>query len=903
MNIIRLLLKLIFVVSLAFAGLLLLIQRDQWFLQAIETRVVKEFSNAFQCAMRARVKRVNLFVPSIELEDVYVASATTTNKNTPEWHWCCKRYTATSSWLSFVRTGKFVTTMTLTGFEARSTVKETTPAIMSHLNALLFEPSVMPITLRALRVRNGTILLTEMQKELFFTLRFNSNSLFKDAAVKSSVALTMARLYTGDRAYIHCSSGTIHCVTQQDAGKLAITGNGMLTATSDYLPSSAQPYTITGSWKNDQGSCEIHNDQAQIAVTLDKVSDALLAQLKGTIPVQYIAQAADYNSFSSSGLLEVKASANLYDLENSLEGTIAARKLVINSYTVDSIESTFYKKKSLFKGECRATYNQKLTVSGVWQFDQAQEGLQLTAFNNNSIKLPNDFSLKPGASAISVYYNSKTRELSGQAKASLTSAADREYKLKAVLSGTQESATITIQLNNEKIVAKGALNPFKLTEVSYVDSDGVTQGRLTQKGQQLEGSVSLDVIKKVAQMFTALEISGEGSVHIKTRPSSKDLSFSIELVDGTIKIPTVYNVIQKIKALITLDLANRIVTAQQIDVGLHRGAIRCIEATVQFDETGHCSFAHAPCVLQNCFISWQKNLFGIISGSCLATYKQDNALIKGRFIIERSHLKGNLLSDEFAQQTLSTPKSSGFLSSCMLDLTFLTRKPLQVKTSFLEAEALLEGAVQGTVQDPKVTGVVEITKGSLAFPYKPLYITRSKLYISPQDITNPTIELHAYNKVKKFDIMLDISGSLKKPLIIFSSSPALTEEQIITLLFTGSEEAALTAVFPAMIMQTIHNLLFGPAERTGRIQKYIKTLLQRFNYLRIVPSYNDQEGLRASLEVELSDRLRGSIQKNFTMPEDTKIEVEYDLSDEISVRGVKDERGDMGAEIEMRFKF
>jgi hypothetical protein len=106
-----------------------------------------------------------------------------------------------------------------------------------------------------------------------------------------------------------------------------------------------------------------------------------------------------------------------------------------------------------------------------------------------------------------------------------------------------------------------------------------------------------------------------------------------------------------------------------------------------------------------------------------------------------------------------------------------------------------------------------------------------------------------------------------------------------------------------MIMQTIHNLLFGPAEKTGRIQKYIKTLLQKFNYLRIVPSYNDQEGLRASLEVELSDRLRGSIQKNFTMPEDTKIEVEYDLSDEISVRGVKDERGDMGAEIEMRFKF
>lgn len=39
------------------------------------------------------------------------------------------------------------------------------------------------------------------------------------------------------------------------------------------------------------------------------------------------------------------------------------------------------------------------------------------------------------------------------------------------------------------------------------------------------------------------------------------------------------------------------------------------------------------------------------------------------------------------------------------------------------------------------------------------------------------------------------------------------------------------------------------------------------------------------------------------MPEDTKFEVYYQLTDDVSIRAIKDEHGDLGAKIEMRWKF
>ena len=173
----------------------------------------------------------------------------------------------------------------------------------------------------------------------------------------------------------------------------------------------------------------------------------------------------------------------------------------------------------------------------------------------------------------------------------------------------------------------------------------------------------------------------------------------------------------------------------------------------------------------------------------------------------------------------------------------------------------------------------------------------------PHDLDNPAIELHAKGKVKRYTISMYVHGTLQDPHITFVSTPPLGQEQIITLLLGGSETGSLSFVMPSFIMRNVQNLVFGSEQVSSGFEKYV---LSPLRYIRIVPIFTDQTGrggFRGAIEIDASDQLRAVIQKNFSLSEDTRFEVEYQVSDEISLRGLKDERGDIGGEIEMRFTF
>ena len=76
--------------------------------------------------------------------------------------------------------------------------------------------------------------------------------------------------------------------------------------------------------------------------------------------------------------------------------------------------------------------------------------------------------------------------------------------------------------------------------------------------------------------------------------------------------------------------------------------------------------------------------------------------------------------------------------------------------------------------------------------------------------------------------------------------------------------------------------------------------------VNLKPNFSDQSGrggLRGTLEIVVNDRWRALIEKNFSLTEDTHFELEYILSDDITFRIIRDERRDVGGEVEMKWKF
>jgi len=425
----------------------------------------------------------------------------------------------------------------------------------------------------------------------------------------------------------------------------------------------------------------------------------------------------------------------------------------------------------------------------------------------------------------------------------------------------------------------------------------------------LETTLESNIIKQLVAHL-GYELQGEGKIKLSLKKNNQVFMLTGVLEQASMRLKGLYNMAKADVINLEFDTVLKKILCKDSVLELHKGSVKLTQATVIF-EGDTCVSAHVPLVFDNCLASWQKDFFGTFSGALVGIYTRDQEKsIKGFVTLDQSHLRSNLLSLQVQQQLLSgvrRPHGSflgSFLEQVQLALTVRNNDPIHIKTSVLDSKARIALEVQGTLVSPEVSGIIELLQGTLLFAYKPLYITHARLYLTPGQLDNALVELTARNKIKKYTVTLQASGPVQQPIISIHASPSLQEEQIITLLLAGSEEGSLYAVVPAMIMHTLENFLFGAQQEPSQIQRSLKLLLQPLKHVRIRPDSNGPLGsFKGGVEIDLTDKLRASVQSKLYTPQDTQVEIEYTVSDDVSVKGVKDERGTLSGEIEMRWKF
>ena len=313
-------------------------------------------------------------------------------------------------------------------------------------------------------------------------------------------------------------------------------------------------------------------------------------------------------------------------------------------------------------------------------------------------------------------------------------------------------------------------------------------------------------------------------------------------------------------------------------------------------------------MFHGCFLNWEKYLYAIASGAIL--FEKRKAAIselKGFVSFDRSQFKENIFAFKGQQNFFnSLQESSKNMYSCNLDLFFDTRSPVVITTPYLETYAAIDLHMGSSTVRPELQGTLQLRGGKLIFPIQALTIFQGKLSFLPGQIEDPFIELIAQGRVKRYLVTVTVGGSARDPHIFFTSTPALSEEQIIMLLLTGSEHESLNVMFPALIMRNIEAIILGNVGRLAPPDGLFDSWLKPLEHITFVPRFTDQTGrggLKAALEIEVSSRLHATIEKNFSLSEDTAFEMEYAFSDDVGLKITKGERGDMGAEVAMRFKF
>ena len=231
----------------------------------------------------------------------------------------------------------------------------------------------------------------------------------------------------------------------------------------------------------------------------------------------------------------------------------------------------------------------------------------------------------------------------------------------------------------------------------------------------------------------------------------------------------------------------------------------------------------------------------------------------------------------------------------LLDLAINAPKNVKIQNKLADLDIKASLRIQGSVVQPSLEGRVELSKGKIIFgDIKYNIISGVFDFLDPLKI-NPEMNIQVETVVQDYDIQLRIDGNLEKFTLNMSSDPPLSDGEIARLLAAGSGNGTNGYNFVTKPLQTLVE---------GQIEKAVK--LDRFS-VDVDPLLSDSGDSEAVPTVTLGKRLFKDLLVTFTTTvggaENSQIvELEYELSDNISLSARRDENGELETSFTFKFK-
>jgi len=434
---------------------------------------------------------------------------------------------------------------------------------------------------------------------------------------------------------------------------------------------------------------------------------------------------------------------------------------------------------------------------------------------------------------------------------------------------------------------------------------------------KVSGKIRYDFLKHLLPFDIKQMILGkQGIISFSCNQDNyNDIAGTVELSKSRLFLQGSYNLIEKAKTNFAISLPKKELILKKLSLHCFKGSISSPSITYHWNDDPQEQTIYAPFTINHLLINWKKDFYSFVKGKLL--YKKEinkKPKITASLLLERSLLCENILSPGAHQLLFAStfaPCVSGN-QAIDLELKVKSQEAVAAKTSFLQTHAHLDLDLKscyanGALQTPELVGTITLDGGALQFLRNKLMITHGIVHFLPNRMNDPIIDFIAKNRIKKYVITLQATGSLQKPHITLESIPELTEEQILGLLLAGSENMSLQADLPAMLMQNLNTLLLGTKELLPKTNSFLRKVSKPLQYVQITPHFADQAGkgggIKGTVAVDITPQFHIQIQKDFSLQEDLSFQAEYFLTDDFNIKAIRESCGDIKTEAEVRLKF
>src|SRR5207248_3269137 len=172
--------------------------------------------------------------------------------------------------------------------------------------------------------------------------------------------------------------------------------------------------------------------------------------------------------------------------------------------------------------------------------------------------------------------------------------------------------------------------------------------------------------------------------------------------------------------------------------------------------------------------------------------------------------------------------------------------------------------------------------------------------------TTPVLDLQAATRVRDYDITINVNGEPDKLHVIYRSEPPLPESDVIALLALGrtqEESAQIQASGQSNFNSEASSLILTEALNatlSNRVQRLFGVSRIKIDPQGLSTETTPIRGPQVTIEQQVANNLTLTYSTNVSQASQQIIQVEYNVSRNVSIVGVRDQNGVVSFDVRIR---
>ncbi len=141
-----------------------------------------------------------------------------------------------------------------------------------------------------------------------------------------------------------------------------------------------------------------------------------------------------------------------------------------------------------------------------------------------------------------------------------------------------------------------------------------------------------------------------------------------------------------------------------------------------------------------------------------------------------------------------------------LDIALKAPDEIYVSGMGLESEWKADVILRGTTEAPRVTGEIELVRGTLGFAGRSFELQEGRVTFPTGDAYDPAIRLVASETIETVTVTVTVTGRASNPQIAFSSVPGLPQDEIVSRILFGDSITTLSPLQAVQLASSLNTL-------------------------------------------------------------------------------------------------